>query len=286
MEEAFYFDNEGLRLFAVLHTPASSAARPPGHGQAGLVVCAPFGDEQIASYRTLRHLAGSLATRGIAVLRFDYRGYGDSEGEFSQALPETQIRDIERAIEVLRTRTGVSRVGLLALRLGAPLALAVAARRSDVRCLALWAPVLSTDEYFQHLLRKQALSEMMYGGALTTVAALRAELEAKGCVDIGGYALTAATVDAFRGLDAWRLLRGLRVPTWAALVDREETEGSRRTLARLGECGVRGEWVAAEPFWRFPDEGSTPPIPQALIEASAAWILGELVDPEAGLWKS
>ena len=43
-----------------------------------VVLCAPWGDEDIGAYRGLRNLAMTLADAGWPVLRFDLPGQGDS----------------------------------------------------------------------------------------------------------------------------------------------------------------------------------------------------------------
>jgi predicted alpha/beta hydrolase len=64
---------EGERLFAVLHEPAGSA-------RAGIVFCAPILHEYVRSQRLFALLAQALSEHGYRVLRFDYRGTGDSAG--------------------------------------------------------------------------------------------------------------------------------------------------------------------------------------------------------------
>lgn len=49
-----------------------------------------------------RRIAGELAGRGIAVLRFDFTGLGSSEGEFSSTNFSSNIADLVRAADELR----------------------------------------------------------------------------------------------------------------------------------------------------------------------------------------
>src|SRR5258707_567166 len=73
--QAIYFDSRGETLFGWLHGPGHPA--PQSHG---VVLCPPLGHEHLHSQRSLRHLADALAGAGFLVLRFDYRGTGDSAG--------------------------------------------------------------------------------------------------------------------------------------------------------------------------------------------------------------
>ena len=59
-------------LFGVLHLPVGNEIR------GGVLICGSLGKEAMDSARLHRTLAEDLARRGLAVLRFDYLGTGDS----------------------------------------------------------------------------------------------------------------------------------------------------------------------------------------------------------------
>lgn len=63
-------------LPAVLHLPAASAER-------GVLVIVGGPQYRVGSHRHFVQLGRDLATAGYPVLRFDYRGMGDAEGEFA-----------------------------------------------------------------------------------------------------------------------------------------------------------------------------------------------------------
>lgn len=120
----------------------------------GVVFCSPFGQEYMRSHRAFRVLADALAMKGYHVLRFDYRGTGDSAGSLDQFSPKDWLDDIDAAMDELRELAAIERVGLLGLRLGALLAYHVALRRRGVDVLALWDPVLSGESYLSELRRE------------------------------------------------------------------------------------------------------------------------------------
>ena len=72
-EQAFVFECEGERLVAVLHPGAEGATR-------GVLVVVGGPQYRVGSHRQFVTLARDLARAGVPVLRFDYRGMGDSDG--------------------------------------------------------------------------------------------------------------------------------------------------------------------------------------------------------------
>jgi alpha/beta superfamily hydrolase len=148
--EPFFFGDEGTRRFGVFH----AADRAPNLGCA--VLCYPMGHEYFRAHRAFRNLAVSLSRSGLAALRFDYLGSGDSEGSGTDAgLPQWEA-DVEAALDEAKRRSGCSRVTLVGLRFGATMAALVARRRRDVETLVLWDPVLNGASYLEELQDVQA----------------------------------------------------------------------------------------------------------------------------------
>lgn len=132
-----YFGDAKRRLFG-LFDPASGDAGVPR----AALLCHPAGDEYVHAYRTLRQLAVRLSQSGHHVLRFDYYGTGDSLGAERDGDVTSWRDDIETAVAELRDMTGVAKVSLIGLRLGANLAAEVTARHADeIDSLVLWEPL-------------------------------------------------------------------------------------------------------------------------------------------------
>jgi pimeloyl-ACP methyl ester carboxylesterase len=144
--EVFFFGSSKAQLLGVYHP-----ALPHADRLEGVVLCYPFGQEYMRAHRAFRQLAAALSRQGYHVLRFDYRGTGDSAGDLEQVVPAQWLEDIDHAIQELRDMAGISRVGLIGLRLGGLLAGHVACQRQDVSSLVLWDPLVSGNAYLQEL---------------------------------------------------------------------------------------------------------------------------------------
>lgn len=120
------------RLFAVFR-PAVGPVR------AAFVLCPPFFHEQFLSYRLLSMIGVRLAARGVASLRFDYFGTGDSAGEETEFSLAGAIADTETALAALRERVPATPLILCGARAGAwPAAVVAVAHRLP---LWLWQPL-------------------------------------------------------------------------------------------------------------------------------------------------
>jgi exosortase A-associated hydrolase 1 len=94
-EVPFTFHCGGAALVAILH-------RPPRPRDRGVVVVVGAPQYRAGSHRQFVLLARDLAAAGFPVLRFDYRGMGDSDGEFGGF--ENVEADIRAAIDTLCAR--------------------------------------------------------------------------------------------------------------------------------------------------------------------------------------
>lgn len=103
-------------------------------------------DVTFVGHALFRVLAHALAEAGIASLRFDKRGVGESEGDFSSAGPDDFVADAVGALEYVvgQTRFSNERVGLIGHSEGGMVALTAAARRPGTPfCVLLASPLLS-----------------------------------------------------------------------------------------------------------------------------------------------
>src|SRR5215470_7384729 len=79
-----------------------------------------------------RRIAGGLAAAGVAVLRFDFTGLGSSEGDFANTDFSSNIEDLIRAADYLRSHYEAP-VVLIGHSLGGAAVLAVAERIPEAK---------------------------------------------------------------------------------------------------------------------------------------------------------
>jgi len=128
---AFY--SEGARIVGDLYMPevCSEEDKLPA-----VVLCHGFsGIREIL----LPSYAEAFANAGYIALVFDYRGFGDSEGERGRLIPSEQIVDIRNAITFMETLKEVDqeRIGLWGTSFGGANAITVAAIDNRVKCLTV-----------------------------------------------------------------------------------------------------------------------------------------------------
>lgn len=256
-EDAFLFENDGSRLFALLHSPRpDSALLARDGGRRGVVVCHPFAEEKAVAHRVLTDFARALCRRGYYVLRFDCRGCGDSEGDSHDVSLGSQLEDIGSAIEEIGARVGVLRPSLFGLRLGATLAALRAAEDERVDSLVLWEPIVDTRSYLNKMLRLQAMANREFGSPAITREDLIRDMRATGTVDVVGYGLSARCFDELSTLDL-----PARVGTYegdALIMAIQKRERKRRELQVLVRAylksGARADFenVLEQTFWNDP----------------------------------
>jgi len=141
METYEYIPVRGERMFLGLHIPDETHSSRLDWKPGCVVIASPVHEEKKSAHRPLVDLARALEARRLPCVRFDYVGTGDSTGDPSSVTLSGMTDDLRAAVQHARDATGVSNVALVGLRLGADVAALVAEDDSDVRLLALVAPV-------------------------------------------------------------------------------------------------------------------------------------------------
>lgn len=137
-EQAVLFVSDGHCLTGVLHSPAAP-------GSLGVLVVVGGPQTRVGSHRQFVLLARSLADQGWPVLRFDYRGMGDSTG--SNVDFEHSGSDIRAAIDgFMAASPGLERIVIWGLCDAASAACLYAPSDDRVAGLVMLNPWVRTPE--------------------------------------------------------------------------------------------------------------------------------------------
>lgn len=268
-ETPLFFDQGNYRLFGVLHEPEVN-----GDGQA-FVFCHPFAEEKLWAHRVYVSFARQLASRGVTVFRFDYTGYGDSEGTFLLGTIKQQVSDTLRATEFVKEKCpGVTRVGFLGLRLGASLALMVARELQESGPLILWDPVIDGESFIQDFLRSSLATQLaVYGEVRENRDKLIEKLRQGELVNVDGYDLNLDVYEQIAAICAGTFTDVKATPKLVVQIGR--TVRPKKALTSFSnELGADLRCVVEESFWReikrFYSQAPD------LFDTTLNWLEGEL----------
>ncbi|HXM70090.1 MAG TPA: alpha/beta fold hydrolase, partial [Thermoanaerobaculia bacterium] len=125
-ERVEFRGSDGQRLAALLELPAT-----PPRAYALFAHCFTCSKDVFAAAR----IAGGLAERGFAVLRFDFTGLGSSEGEFANTNFSSNLADLVAAADFLRAEYAAPEL-LIGHSMGGAAVIAGAARVPEASAIA------------------------------------------------------------------------------------------------------------------------------------------------------
>jgi len=143
----------------------------------------------------VRHISRALTINGIAVLRFDFTGLGESEGDFADTNFTSNVEDLLAAADFLRTNYGAPTI-IIGHSLGGAASIFAASKIESVRAVAtIGTP--SEPEHVTHLLSSSI-----------------EDIEANGFanVNIGGrsFMIKKQFLDDLRSKDMFDILHNLK----------------------------------------------------------------------------
>ncbi len=156
-------NTRGERLAGALHLPPEELLR-------GLAVISCHGMESNKSGTKHVRLADELAARGIPVLRFDFAGCGDSEGDVAAMTYTREVEDLQAAAAWLAGRGG-AQVALFGSSMGGAVAILYGARHPAaplaVRGIATLAAVAHPGRVPSPMLSRERYDAWRRDGHLT-----------------------------------------------------------------------------------------------------------------------
>lgn len=140
----FFFGSPARRLFAIHHLPEKQ-----GREIRAVLLCNALGREYSDSHWALRQLANALAKKGHHVLRFDYFGTGDSDGETEGFTFEGMREDVVEAAQKLLSLSGCDAVTLVGVRVGGTFLSQMQFPDIKIEELVLWDPIIDGEIFIR-----------------------------------------------------------------------------------------------------------------------------------------
>jgi len=166
-QEAVSFTSQGITLAGTLTMPISPSPHPA-------VILTHGSGAQLRDHSILKFMNDFFALNGLAVLAYDKRGVGASEGDWNQATLSDLAQDVLAGVAYLQAHRGINtaQIGIWGLSQGGWLAPLAAAQTSDVAFIIIVsAPAVSVAQQdldrIEHTLRSAGFSEDQIQEALT-----------------------------------------------------------------------------------------------------------------------
>ena len=251
-------------VFGTFH---ATAAQPVG--ATAVLICPPWGWDEITSYAARRAWAERLAADGHPTLRIDLPGTGDSGGTPTD--PDrvgAWVDAIVTGAAFLAARPGVQRVAMIGLGVSGLLAGRAISDGAPIDDLILWAAPARGRTF----LREQRAFGAMQSSRFSLTGEPEPDLLAEGWLEVGGFVLSRETVDALAGIDLAAMPHGRlgRV----LLLERDGMGHDRELEARLTALGAS---VTTAPGHGWTDMVFHPEryaAPLDVIDRVSAWLSG------------
>lgn len=254
-------------VFAVHDSPPAGTER-----RAPVLICPPWGWDDVASYRARRDWARRLAAGGHPTLRFDLPATGNSgarPGE--EGLVEAWVEATIAAAGWLAAASGTASVAALGLGLGGLLGLEAAGGGAPIAALAIWGASGSGRRFVRETRAFAALQSWTADPDFDPGVA-------EGWIEAAGFGLSPATIGALS-----ELAPGERVGDLGSVLafERDGIPLEPKLLDRLGAAGVAVESAPGPGWGQFASHPERSALPDAVAVRFETW-LGKLAMSAAG----
>lgn len=231
-------------MLGFLHEPEIAS-------ETGIIFCHPFAEEKNCSHSVVAKAARSFAQSGFAVMRFDFSGCGDSEGEMQDFTLVDWQNDLKAAIRTLKEKARVKNVALWGLRSGAGICLLHASEQNETPFLLLWQPVLNFKDFMLRFLRQRVGTGLVTSGENISVKALVEMLDAGRSIEVFGYTISSALYHSFIEAGPAPSKNALKSKAFIASISMMDK--APFNIASFAQNSLNGDTsfvhIIEEPFW-------------------------------------
>jgi alpha/beta superfamily hydrolase len=161
MEQQIVIPVGNERIYGMLHLPEDFKSKKPSI----VVICHGFISNKIGQHRIFVKTARKICQAGLAVLRFDYTGCGESSGDHQDITFDNQVKETAKVLDFLTSYPNIAtdNIILLGHSFGGCVASAVASSDKRVKSLILWSPVANPLEDIVGIVGKAIYQQSLAG---------------------------------------------------------------------------------------------------------------------------
>ncbi|MDN5277382.1 MAG: uncharacterized protein PWR01_1347 [Clostridiales bacterium] len=189
MQKAVELHKNGMTLRGMLHKPEGVSEKLPM-----ALIFHGFTGNKMEPHFIFVKLSRRLEQAGIASLRFDFLGSGESDGEFKDMTLSGELDDAEAILEYAKNLEFVDRGKIFAvgLSMGGAVASMLAGRHpQDIAALCLWAPAGNMGQLIQERIKQ--------------IQAAGVDISSMEYFDLGGNLVGKAFVEDVQSLDIFNI---------------------------------------------------------------------------------
>lgn len=216
---SFTVGHETLR--ATLHVPEGESRVP------AVLFLHGFTGDRNGPHRLFVDAARRLSRRGLAVLRLDFRGCGESDGDFLAVSISSMVADARAALAQLRShpRVDAERLAVAGFSLGAAIASQVV-DEAGLQAMLVWSPLVFPVPIFARM----------------GLYAAHPELARQGWIDSNGHRVGREFLSELAPLDPLSALAAWQKPLYVLYGGQDMVATTENPEALLSEIsGARGE---------------------------------------------
>ncbi|HWU63295.1 MAG TPA: alpha/beta fold hydrolase [Ensifer sp.] len=246
----------GIFTPAIVHTTPSDTA---------VLLVSPWGFEDMSVRKFYREIAEALAARGLASLRFDLPGTGDSAEVQADITLDDWLTAITAAASEAGRLSGASKIVLLGHGLGASLALLTEARIANLTGVAVLAPVTSGRIY--------ARETSLWWKVIAADLGLGPDYTETGALTIAGMTMPDAVAASIRKLRDADLKLSRPLPVLAVCRQGRDSDGALADALASGGAAVT----------RLPYDGFDALVVNPLISKTPNQLVAQIADWARGI---
>ena len=193
MLKHFELERNSQKIRGVIHLPEDAQSNLPC-----VIFCHGFTASRIEPHFMFVKIARALEMIGVASIRFDFLGSGESDGLFSEMTLSNEVADCEAIIDYARSLSIIDprKISLLGFSMGGAVSLVSASHCPDkIDRLVLMSPAANMLEVMTRDIRGQ-----------------RIDMYQQGAIDVGGNMLSKKAIDDVFAINIYACASKLKNP--------------------------------------------------------------------------